>query len=97
MFTSQDLAPELENEKGTAGALGSGGGGTGSGNGGESVATTTIKGRRVKDHRYTQQVSVLFLVLFMGFVCVGKLYLRRCHMAIINGSRYPFDYQFISL
>lgn len=58
MFTSQDLAPELENEKGTAGALGSGGGGTGSGNGGESVATTTIKGRRVKDHRYTQQVGV---------------------------------------
>ncbi|KAK3873754.1 hypothetical protein Pcinc_021261 [Petrolisthes cinctipes] len=54
----EDLAPELENEKGTGGVSGSGGGGTGSGNGGESIATTTIKGRRVKDHRYTQQVDL---------------------------------------
>lgn len=53
----EDLAPDMENDKPPLG-VSTGGVSVSVGSGGESGATTTVKGRRVKDHRYTQHVEL---------------------------------------
>lgn len=62
MIPPKDLAPDMENDKPPLG-VSTGGVSVSVGSGGESGATTTVKGRRVKDHRYTQHVSSVFILL----------------------------------
>ena len=66
----------MDNDKGSLGDVSTGVGGLVATNG-EAAATTTVKGRRVKDHRYTQQVShvggsvslwLMFMVTLMWYV-----------------------------
>ncbi|KAK7076560.1 hypothetical protein SK128_019572 [Halocaridina rubra] len=54
----EDAPPDAENEKSNVREVSASAGGIGPVNGNEPSATTTVRGRRVKDHRYTQQVDL---------------------------------------
>lgn len=77
--TFQDLGPEMDSEKQSVGGISSGGA---AGTGGEP-ATTTIKGKRVKDHRYTQHVSLLFCHLHTGHE--GSVFNRTTNHRFLGG------------
>lgn len=53
-----DLPPDIDHDKASIGDVSGSGGGMVTANGETTSATTTVKGRRVKDHRYTQQVDL---------------------------------------